>query len=181
MSKLVVVSGASGVGKSQVIKRLVALGLEVGVSHTSRPRREEETDHVDYHFVSAEVFREMIAREELLEWKYRTGLYYGLSKQECERSAASKAPGFVVDLDTSGGLAVKKHFPEAILIFLTAGKAEIERRLRSREGSRMSEEEILFRLKMGQEELEVAKCHYDHIIENKDLEECVAQVMACIS
>ena len=56
--KLFVISGASGVGKSTVLKQVMAVrkDLVFSVSATTRSPREGEVNGVHYHFVSREKF-----------------------------------------------------------------------------------------------------------------------------
>ena len=65
-SLLIVLSGPSGAGKDAVLTRMKELGypLEYVVTVTTRARRAEEKDSVDYHFISMERFQEMIENKE---------------------------------------------------------------------------------------------------------------------
>ena len=69
---LFVISGASGVGKSSILKRIMAEmpELQFSVSATSRPPREGETNGVQYFFVTEDAFRQMIAQGAFVEYDY---------------------------------------------------------------------------------------------------------------
>lgn len=47
------------------------------ISTTTRPPRENEVNHQDYHFVSDELFDSLIERDCLLEWSQFRGWKYG--------------------------------------------------------------------------------------------------------
>ena len=68
--KLFVISGASGVGKSTVLKRVMEsrADLSFSVSATTRPARPGEEDGVHYYFVSQEKFQQMIRENAFLEY-----------------------------------------------------------------------------------------------------------------
>ena len=68
--KLFVISGASGVGKSTVLKRVMEIRPELrfSVSATTRAPRPGEVDGESYYFVTKEQFEQMIARNEFLEY-----------------------------------------------------------------------------------------------------------------
>ena len=68
--KLFVISGASGVGKSTVLSRVMAKreDLLFSVSATTRAPRPGEQEAVSYYFVSKDTFREMIDRGEFVEY-----------------------------------------------------------------------------------------------------------------
>ena len=70
--KVFVISGASGVGKSTVLKLVMAArdDLRFSVSATTRAPRPGEEDGVSYHFVSLDAFKDMIARDQMLEYDY---------------------------------------------------------------------------------------------------------------
>ena len=77
--RLFVISGPSGVGKSTILKELLARQEDIyfSVSATTRPPRPGEVDHVHYHFNSPDEFRRLIESEALLEWAEYVGNYYG--------------------------------------------------------------------------------------------------------
>ena len=65
---LLVLSSPSGAGKTTITRRLAECDpkLDMSVSVTTRPRREEEVDGRDYYFIDRRRFDEMLARGELL-------------------------------------------------------------------------------------------------------------------
>ena len=84
MSKghLFVISGSSGVGKSTVLKQVLARmpELQFSVSATSRAPREGETNGVQYFFVTKEAFRQMIEQGAFVEYDFHMDNYYGTLK-----------------------------------------------------------------------------------------------------
>ena len=84
---LFVISGASGVGKSTILKQVMARrpDLQFSVSATSRAPREGETNGVQYFFVSTEAFKEMIEQGAFIEYDYHMSNYYGTLKSEIYR------------------------------------------------------------------------------------------------
>ncbi len=77
---LIILSGPSGVGKSTVIRRLLAEGeppMRLSVSATTRARREGERDGVDYTFWTPERFQQEIDASGFLEWAEVHGQRYG--------------------------------------------------------------------------------------------------------
>src|SRR5258706_16453307 len=76
---LFVLSSPSGAGKSTIARKLLADEPDLGmsVSATTRPMRPGEGDGVDYHFVTVEQFRDMVANHEFLEWAHVFGHRYG--------------------------------------------------------------------------------------------------------
>ena len=61
--KTVVISAPSGAGKTSIVNFLIdqVSSLEFSISACSREKRLEETDGVNYHFMSSPQFQEMIA------------------------------------------------------------------------------------------------------------------------
>ena len=181
MNDIVVISGPSGCGKSTLIARLLEgePGLRFSVSHTTRPRRENETDGVDYHFVDRERFEEMITEQAFAEWAVVHGHLYGTSWAEIREktSAASAGQALVLDVDTQGARAIKARFPESLMIFiLPPSLAELRRRLLGREGgedANVSERLTAAIGEMKQYEL------YDFALVNDRLDEA-ATALRCI-
>ncbi|OQW78347.1 MAG: guanylate kinase [Proteobacteria bacterium ST_bin13] len=97
---LFVLSSPSGAGKSTIARKLLENepDLAMSVSATTRPIRPGEVDGKDYHFVSLEKFRDMVAANEFLEWAHVFGHRYGTPKAQVNAMlAASKDVLFDID------------------------------------------------------------------------------------
>ncbi len=131
---LVVISGPSGVGKDATIMRMKERGYPCHfvVTATTRERRSNEIDGVDYHFVSETEFTEMIGRGELLEHAIVYGQYKGIPKAGVWAALAS-GQDVVMRVDVQGAATVCQIVPQAVTIFLTAeSEAALIERLRRR-------------------------------------------------
>lgn len=169
---LFVVSGASGSGKTTICRTLAdEFGLYYSVSHTTRPKQENEIEGRDYYFITRDAFQSMIDNDDFIEWAPVYHNFYGTSKKVVEEHL-QKNQGVILDLDTQGAASIKKHFPDAILIFLkTSTLEDLKKRLQKR--GRDSEEEIKKRVAYAKNEM--AKMNqYDFIILNDNLENAVA-------
>lgn len=164
---LIVLSGLSGVGKDTVLAGLRQSGLPVviSVSATTRARRAGEKDGLDYHFISAGKFQEMIDSDQLLEWATVYGNRYGIPKEPV-RQALQKGKDVIVKIDVQGAATIKKILPQAVFIFLvTSTLAELERRLKKRRTE--TPPELALRLKTARKELKQIPM-FDYLIINKD-------------
>lgn len=176
--KVVVLSGPSGVGKTTVLRRLLAecpLPLRVSVSATTRPPRPGEVHGRDYHFLSTEEFHRRRERGEFLECYevYGSGWWYGTLKAEVVAGLESGA-WVVLGIDVHGAFAVVNHYPDAITIFLRPNSMEeLERRLRGR--GTEDEESIQRRLQQARNELALADW-YRHQVINDDLDRAVGEI-----
>jgi guanylate kinase len=176
---LVVIAGPSGVGKGTVHERVRAAlpGSVLSVSVTTRAPRPGEIDGVDYHFVDAAGFQDLIEQDELLEWADYAGQRYGTPRAPVEAAVAAGRI-VVLDIELQGALQVKEHDPAALLVFLVPPSfEELERRLRSR--GTESEAALQRRLTRAREELSAAH-RFDVEIVNDDLDRCVEEVLAAI-
>ena len=79
--KLILV-GKAAAGKDFLKTRLSNKGFVSGVSHTTRPPRENEVNHQDYHFVDKQEFEDMISCGEFVEYMEFNGWYYGQTKKD---------------------------------------------------------------------------------------------------
>ena len=82
--KLILVGKAAS-GKDYLKHKLKSKKFKIGVSHTTRPPRENEKDGVDYNFVSEYEFIEMIGQDKFVEYQKFNGWFYGITKEEFER------------------------------------------------------------------------------------------------
>jgi guanylate kinase len=173
-----VITGTSGEGKSTLARRLVERipDLKLAVSATTRPQRPGEVDGRDYWFISEEEFDRRLAEDDFLEWvelPWGPGYRSGTLLSELERiRAQGRAP--LLEIETTGALAVRDRVPGAVTIFVTApSRKELEKRLRSR--ATESEGEIEERLDVAEQQLEL-KSAFDHRIVNDDFERAFSEL-----
>jgi len=171
---LVILSGPSGSGKSTLIRRVVQAPqpkYRLSVSATTRGRRPNEQEGVDYHYWDRPRFEAERAAGAFLEWAEVYGNYYGTLRAEVEPFRL-QGFGVILDVDTQGAAQVKAQCPDVVRILLRASSmAEYERRLRLRHTE--DEPTIQRRLAGAQRELDRAAA-YEHMIINDDLERAVA-------
>ncbi|WP_282043801.1 guanylate kinase [Winogradskyella flava] len=181
--KLIVFSAPSGSGKTTIVRHLLkqeALNLEFSISATSRDKRGNEVDGKDYYYLSLKAFKNKIKNDEFLEWEevYRDN-FYGTLKTEIERIWA-KGKHVIFDIDVSGGLRIKRKFPEQTLaIFVKPPDLnELVRRLKDR--GEESEEKISMRVAKAPAELATAPL-FDEIVVNSNLEEALENAYRLVS
>ena len=177
--KLFVISGASGVGKSTVLKKVMEQrkDLTFSVSATTRAPRPGETEGVSYYFVTKEAFQDMIAQDAFLEYDAHMDNYYGTPKAQLEEKLTQ---GHVLlDIEPNGAFTVKKARPDANLIFIAPPSLEeLEKRLRSRGDT--DEDQIKLRLARVEWEMEQGK-KYDHYVVNDLVETCADEILNIIA
>ena len=177
--KLFIISGASGVGKSTVLKKVMASrpDLQFSVSATTRPPRPGEEEGVSYYFVTTEQFEKMIAEDAFLEYDAHNKNYYGTPEKQVEDKLCN---GHVIlDIEPVGAFIVQAKRPDAILIFIEAPSwEELERRLRGRGDT--PEDQISIRLERAKWEHE-QKSKYHHIVVNDQVETCADKILHIIA
>ena len=172
MSKIFVFSGASGVGKSSALKRVMAAreDLRFSVSVTTREPRPDEVDGVHYFFIDRDRFEQMIEDRELLEYDEHHKNLYGTPIAQLNGDKH-----VVLDIEPNGAFQVKRNCPEATLIFVAPpGLEELERRLRSRGDT--PEDQIAVRMERSKWEMAQSD-HYDYLVVNDDLDRCVSEIL----
>jgi guanylate kinase len=168
---LFIVSSPSGGGKTTLIRRLLAnppgQPLRFSVSHTTRPRRDGETDGKEYHFISAAAFEQMARHGDFLEHNEVHGNFYGTAKSEVlPRLLAGE--DVVLDIDVQGARDIRAAYPDAISIFIVPSSAkELEERLRKR--GLDGEDAIRKRLINAAKEIAQAPS-FQYVIVNDELE-----------
>lgn len=174
--KVIIFSAPSGAGKSTVVNHLLGLHpeFEFSISATSREPRGKEKDGVEYYFISAEKFRELIACDAFVEHEevYRDR-FYGTLKSEVER-IWSKGNVIIFDVDVKGGCNLKKYFgPQALSVLIVPPSMEVlEQRLRARGTD--CEADIEERMEKAGKELEFASGRFDVEVINEKIEETFA-------
>ena len=101
---LFVVSGAAGTGKDSVVKALREAHPEIEktVSATTRSPRPGEQEGVDYYYRTQEQFRQLIDTDQVVEYNFYNGNYYGTLREEVDkRLEAGKLVVLVIDVHLS--------------------------------------------------------------------------------
>ena len=176
---LFVISGSSGVGKSSVLKEVMASrgDLQFSVSATSRAPRPGEENGVQYYFVSREAFCQMIEEGAFVEHDYHMDNYYGTLKSEILNK--TKTCNLVLDIEPVGALRVREIYPEATLIYIAPPSLDVlEERIRKRNDT--PEEQIKVRRERAAWE-DAQKEKYDYVVINDVFEGCVAEILHIIS
>lgn len=176
---LIVVSGFSGAGKGTLMKKLVEEyeGYALSISATTRDPRPGEEDGREYFFLTREEFEQRIADDALIEYAQYCGNYYGTPKDYVEKQMAL-GRDVILEIEIQGALAVRKQYPDAILLFVTPPSAEELRRRLSGRGTETAEV-IEERLRRAVEEAQGIE-EYDYILINDDLETCVKEFHAIV-
>jgi guanylate kinase len=171
--KLIVFSAPSGAGKTSIVRHLLQqdeLNLAFSISATSRSKRGKEIEGEDYYFVSTDQFKAHIKAGDFLEWEevYRDN-FYGTFKSEVNRIWAM-GKHVIFDIDVSGGLRIKKKFPEQTLAVFIKPPSIDELKIRLKKRQTESEDKINMRISKASAELATAPL-FDCIIENITLDE----------
>ena len=177
--RLFVISGASGVGKSTVLKRVLDSrdNITFSVSATTRAPREGEIEGVSYYFVSHETFRQMIENNEFVEYDDHMKNYYGTPRRQLDEKL--ERGDVILDIEPVGAFNVRAQCPEAVLIFIAPPSyEELERRLRSRGDT--PEDQIRVRLERARWEMEQSQ-KYDYIVINDRVEACADRILQIIA
>lgn len=177
--KLIVISGASGVGKGTVLGIMMKKrkDLSFSVSATTRAPRPGEIDGVHYYFITREKFEAMIAAGEFLEYDAHAANYYGTPRAQAEEKQ-SRGP-VLLDIEPAGAKQVRQSVPDAVLIFIMPpSMEELERRLRGRGDT--PEDQIQLRMKRAVWEME-QRYWYDYVVVNDDPERCAGEILKIIA
>lgn len=164
--------GPSGSGKTSIVHYLLqqfSQRLVFSVSATTRPKRNNETDGKDYHFITVDEFRKKIECDQFLEWEQvYEGHYYGTLKSEVEK-AELRHKSVIFDVDVVGGLAIKKYFAGNLLavMILPPSVEDLHKRLTMRNTE--TEESLKKRIDKAEFEMTFEK-NFEHVIVNHDLE-----------
>jgi len=180
MKNLFIITAPSGSGKSTLCKEILKREnkIQLSVSHTSRKKRPDEKNGVDYFFVTKEEFLYGIENDDYIEWDFHFDYYYGTSKSQIEQSIDNKTP-LLLELDVKGAVSIQKLFPNMTTsIFVEPPNLnELIQRLEKRGSD--TQEEIEKRLQRIELELSY-KSNFDFSIVNDKLEDATNKIIEII-
>ena len=177
---LVVISAPSGTGKTTIVKELMLKNqnIEASVSYTTRNIRPNETNGLDYVFVTLQTFESMIVQNMFLEFAQVFGHYYGTPTKET-LEALDRGHTIILEIDWQGAKQIQLKRPDSISIFLLPpSKEELKKRLTNRATD--SSEEIELRFQEAIKDIEQYS-HFDRVIINKNIESTCDEILSFIN
>ena len=177
--KLFIISGASGVGKSTVLGRVMAArdDLRFSVSATTRAPRPGEVDGESYYFVTKEKFQDMIDHEEFVEYDAHMNNFYGTP--EAQLNEKLETGSVILDIEPNGAFMVRNRRPDATLIFIAPpSMEELLRRLVGRGDT--PPDQVKVRQDRAQWEMDQS-VHYDYVVVNNQVDTCVDEILKIIA
>jgi len=177
--ELYVVSAPSGAGKTSLVAALQAseTGLHVSVSHTTRPRRGNERDGVNYHFVSEQDFTALIDADAFLEHARVFDCRYGTTRDSVQKHLAV-GEDVVLEIDWQGASQVRRRHPGCVGIFiLPPSRQSLTERLAGR--AQDSDEVVARRMRDAVAEMSHFR-EFDYLVINDDFEVALADLRSII-
>lgn len=159
--RLFVISGPAGVGKSEIVKKVLERhpDVQLSVSCTTRQPRPGEIDGVSYHFVDDARFDQLVAEDAFYEWAHVHQNRYGTLKSVVQAQLEA-GNDLILEIDVQGCLQAMAQDDTVTGIFVCPPSREnLEARLRHR--GTETEESIRVRLNNVARECATAyKYHY---------------------
>jgi|TARA_B100001750_G_C15507212_1_gene601235 guanylate kinase len=177
---LVVISAPSGTGKTTIVKELILKNqnIKASVSYTTRGIRPNETNGLDYVFVTLQTFESMIVQNMFLEFAQVFGHYYGTPTTET-LEVLGRGHTIILEIDWQGAKQIQLKRPDSISIFLLPpSKEELKKRLTNRATD--SSEEIELRFQEAIKDIEQYS-HFDRIIINKNIGSTCDEILSFIN
>lgn len=177
--KIYVIAAPSGAGKSTLVNALCRLdnNVQLSISHTTRGIRPGEEHGVNYFFTSVSDFKNMIEKNEFLEYAEVYGNLYGTNITTIKDFLAT-GKDILLEIDWQGARQIRKLFNDAVLIFIAPPSLEVlEKRLRDRKTD--SQEVIEKRLSLAREDMAHA-AEFDYIIINDDFDTALQDLCSII-
>jgi guanylate kinase len=176
---LLVLSGPSGAGKGTLVDRLVAVRPDCvfSISATTRPRRSNEQEGVQYEFVGREEFERRRSAGLFLEWAEVHGHFYATPARFVDEGVRAGRV-VVLDVDVQGGASVRRARPDAVSVFIYPPSVEaLRKRLLGRKTD--TPEVVERRLQNAPGELKQYR-EYDYLVVNDELEPSVARLVSIV-
>ena len=172
-----ILSSPSGAGKTSIARNIISKdkNIQLSVSYTTRKKRKNESDGLDYEYISKNSFEEKIKKNYFLEWAIVFGNYYGTSREKVQKVIA-EGKDVLFDIDWQGAqqLSNNKSFDLVKIFILPPSNNSLENRL----NARAQDTQIEVKKRMSQANDEISHyMEYDYIIINNDLEVASNEVL----
>lgn len=174
-----VITAPSGTGKTTIIRSILKIlpNVVYSISATTREKRPNEQDGVDYFFVDKETFQQRIDEKQFVEWEKVYDYFYGTPKSFVE-NVISEGKSVLLEVEVKGALSIKKVYPDSIMIYLLPPSLEeLEKRLRERK----TENEADFQKRIERAKMELSlKEKFDYFIVNNNLNTAILELKELI-
>jgi len=177
---LIVISAPSGTGKTTIVKQLMLKdkNIRASVSYTTRNMRPNETNGLDYVFVTLQIFESMIIQNMFLEFANVFDHYYGTPTKET-LEALNQGHTIILEIDWQGAEQIRLRRPESMSIFLLPpSKEELKKRLTNRATD--SSDQIELRFQEAIKDIEQYS-NFDRVIVNNDIDSTCEEIMSFVN
>lgn len=177
--KLFIVTAPSGAGKTTLTSAVVEGDdkLCVSISHTTRPKRPNETDGVNYHFVDEAEFLEMLQNGGFLESAEVYGHRYGTSQHWVNEKLA-EGINVILEIDWQGAEQIRNLYPDSCYIFILPPSLDtLTKRLKAR--AQDDEDTIADRMAEARSVIEHV-CEADFVVVNDEFDRALEDIRAII-
>lgn len=173
--RLFVIAAPSGTGKTSLVAALLASveRLKISISYTTRPMRPGEENDLDYHFVTREMFQQMIEHYDFLEYAQVFDHYYGTGKKWVLKQL-DKGVDVILEIDWQGAVQINALFESAVLIFVLPPSIQaLEKRLLNRQQDSL---EVIKR-RLSEARVEISHSNvFDYLVVNDDFDQALAEI-----
>ena len=182
MKNFIIISAPSGSGKTSICKKILIKdkSIEFSVSCTTRARRSQEKNGIDYIFLNQDEFIKKINNKEFVEWeKIHGNFYYGTLKKTLDYAINSNTK-LLLELDVKGAKKIMENYPSNYLsIFIEPpSKDELFKRLMDRGADSIGT--IEKRMERFESEM-MNKIHFNYVIVNNKLDDAVNSILKIIN
>ena len=167
MANLFIIAAPSGCGKTSLVEALIkkTKNLCVSVSHTTRPPRPDETNGINYYFISINEFEEMIKNNAFVEHAMVFDNHYGSSTQLI-REKLNEGIDVILEIDWQGARQVKENMPNSVSIFILPPSKEA---LLGRLQQRAQDDEITIKKRMSDAQNQMRHFNeFDYLVINDE-------------
>ena len=173
---MIILSSPSGAGKTTLVKLLSKnKDFHISISHTTRKPRVNEIQDEDYHFINNDEFKDLIKKNEFLEYAEVFNHFYGTTKTPVINNLKN-GKNVIFDIDWQGAQQIKSKKLQYRLItfFVLPPSKEV---LFNRLSNRDMKDKLIAEERMKQFDKDILHWkNYDYVVINDNLQGCFNQI-----
>ena len=177
---MIILSSPSGAGKTTLVKLLAkSKNYQISISHTTRKPRENEATGKDYFFINEKEFKDLINKEEFLEYAKVFNNFYGTTLKPVQDNL-DNGKNVIFDIDWQGAQKIKNKGLKYKLItfFVLPPSKEV---LFNRLSNRDMKDKVIVEERMKEFNKDVLHWkNYDYVVINDKLDNCFKEISALI-